>query len=209
MTHVVDVSSDDGYEDPKTRRRLLDLRDFVTSWLHFKQWAIRRSARGANMRTAFVFVMGLLVGVCVATGFAQGSRLPGVNGVNHVGISVEHFDEAMAFYTQKMGFSEAFTVRDDRGQPALAYVQVSRDTFIELLPADANRRPGLDHVGLHVEDIRATIASLKQRGVKVEDARTGRTKSVIANAIDPGGVRIELSELGPESLQRIAMNRWK
>ncbi len=161
------------------------------------------------MRTTFVFVVGLLVGCALATGFAQDGRLSGLNGVNHVGISVERFDEAMAFYTQNMGFREAFTVRDDKGQPVLAYVQVSRNTFIELLPATANRRPGLDHVGLHVDDIRASIATLKQRGVTVEDARAGRTKSVIANATDPGGVRIELSELGPESLQRQAMDSWK
>jgi catechol 2,3-dioxygenase-like lactoylglutathione lyase family enzyme len=164
------------------------------------------------MRTPIAFVMGVVVGSVVAagiTGIAQADRLTGLNGVNHVGISVERFDEAMAFYTQKMGFREAFTVRDDKGQPVLAYVQVSRNTFIELVPANPNRRPGLDHVGLHVDDIRASIATLKQRGVTVEDPRAGRTKSVIANATDPGGVRIELSELGPESLQRQAMDSWR
>ena len=160
------------------------------------------------MRTAIALLVGMLAGAA-ATTIAQGNRLSGVNGVNHVGISVEHFDEALAFYTQKMGFQEAFVVRDDKGQPFLAYVQVSRNTFIELLPANATRRPGLDHVGLHVDDIRATIATLKQRGVTVEDARTGRTKSVIANATDPDGVHIELSELGPESLQRKSMDAWK
>ena len=160
------------------------------------------------MRTTFIFVTGLLVGCAIATGFAQGNRLSGLNGVNHVGISVERFDEALAFYKEKMGFAEAFVVRDDKGQPVLAYVQVSRNTFVELLPANANRRPGLDHVGLHVDDIRSTIATLKQRGVTVEDPRAGRTKSVIANVTDPG-VRIELSELGPESLQRKAMDSWK
>lgn len=160
------------------------------------------------MRTAIALLVGMLAGAA-ATTIAQGNRLSGVSGVNHVGISVEHFDEALAFYTQKMGFEEAFVVRDDKGQPFLAYVQVSKNTFIELLPANATRRPGLDHVGLHVDDIRATIATLKQRGVTVEDARTGRTKSVIANATDPGGVHIELSELGPESLQRKAMDAWK
>lgn len=161
------------------------------------------------MRAALVFLVGLMTGLAVATGLAQSNRLTGVNGVNHVGISVERFDEALAFYTQKMGFQEAFVVRDDKGQPVLGYVQASRNTFIELLPANATRRPGLDHVGLHVEDIRATIATLKQRGVTVEDARSGRTNALIANATDPGGVRIELSELPPESLQRIAMDRWK
>ena len=161
------------------------------------------------MRISVVFLTGLLVGSAVGAGFAQGGKLPGVHGVNHVGISVERFDEALAFYTQKMGFREAFTVRDDNGQPVLAYVQVSRDTFVELLPANANRRPGLDHVGLHVENIAATVAALKERAVKVEEPRTGRTKSIIANATDPGGVRIELSELGPESLQRRAMEGWR
>ena len=161
------------------------------------------------MRATMMFLMGLMAGLAVATGLAQGNRLAGNNGLNHVGISVERFDEAFAFYTQKMGFKEAFIVRDDKGQPVLGYVQVSRDTFVELLPSNANRRPGLDHVGLHVDDIRATIATLKQRGVTVEDARTGRTQSLIANATDPGGVRIELSQLPPESLQRKAMDSWK
>ena len=113
------------------------------------------------MRTSIVFLIGVLVGSTVATGFAQGGRLAGSNYVNHVGIAVENFDEAFAFYTQKMGFREAFTVRDDKGQPILAYVQASRDTFVELQPANANRASGLTHFGLHVEDLRATVASVE------------------------------------------------
>lgn len=161
------------------------------------------------MRTSVVFVMGLLLGSAVATGLAQGNRLAGLNGVNHVGIYVENFDQALAFYTQKMGFQEAFTVRNDKGEPVLAYVQVSRNTFVELQPAGPNRTPGISHVGLHVDDIRATINTLKERGVTVEEARASSTKSLIANVSVPGGVRIELSELPPESLQRKAMDNWK
>ena len=129
--------------------------------------------------------------------------------MNHVGISVERFDEALAFYKEKMGFPEAFVVRDDKGQPVLAYVQVSRNTFVELLPANANRRPGLDHVGLHVDDIRSTIATLKQRGVTVEDPRAGRTKSVISERHRFRGRANSALRLGPESLQRKAMDAWK
>ena len=167
------------------------------------------------MRTSIVFLMGvflmgLLLGSAIPTSLAQGNRLAGMNGVNHVGINVENFDEAMAFYTQKMGFPEAFTVRDGNGQPTLGYVQVSRNTFVELQPAGANRAPGISHVGLHVEDIRATIASLKQRGVTVEEARvSSSTQAMLANVTGPGGVRIELSELTPESLQRKAMEGWR
>src|ERR1700730_6116130 len=160
------------------------------------------------MRTSIVFLLGLLLGSAMSTTLAQGNRLAGMNGVNHVGINVSNFDQAMAFYTQKMGFHEAFTVRDDKGQPTLAYVQASPNTFIELQPAGA-RPLGISHVGLHVEDIRATIASLKQRGVTVEEPRVSSTQSMIANVTGPGGVRIELSELTPESLQRKAIDGWK
>src|SRR3984893_19444824 len=97
------------------------------------------------MRTSIVFCMGLLLGSALGPVLAQGQKLAGENYVNHVGMAVQNFDEAFAFYPQKMGFREAFTVRDTNGRPTLAYVQVSRNTFIELQPANANRRPGLNH----------------------------------------------------------------
>ena len=158
------------------------------------------------MRGLALFVGGVLLGSAVQTGIAQADK---VVGVNHVGITVEHFDEAMRFYTQNMGFREAFTVRDEKGQPVLAYVQVSRDTFMELQPSTADRRAGITHVGLQVDNIRATLARLAQHGVKVDEPRVSRTNSTIANATSPEGIRIELSELGPESLQRKAINSWK
>ena len=164
------------------------------------------------MRTSVVFLMGALLGSAIAPGFAQGDKLAPVNEVNyvnHVAISVANFDEAFAFYTQKMGFREAFTVRDDKGQPVLAYVQASRNTFVELQPSNPNRPPGLNHFGLHVENLKATVAALKQRGVTVEEPRAGRQDSSVANAMDPGGVRIELFEFGPDSLQGKAIASWK
>ena len=57
------------------------------------------------MRTSMGFVIGVLLGLGISA-MAQTSRLGGVNNMNHVGIAVERFDEALAFYTQKMGFRE-------------------------------------------------------------------------------------------------------
>src|SRR5688572_27839919 len=139
------------------------------------------------MRTAVVFLAGVVLGSAagagwpVATGFAQGEKPVGANYVNHVAISVANFDEAFAFYTQKMGFREAFTVRDDKGQPTLAYVQASRNTFVELQPANANRPPGLNHFGLHVENLKATVATLRERGVKVDDIRVRPDDASVTN----------------------------
>src|SRR5215217_4606557 len=161
------------------------------------------------MRISLVFVTGILVGVGMTTALAQSGRLPGDNDVNHVAIAVPNFDEAFAFYTQKMGFREAFTVSNDQGQPQLAYVQASRDTFIELQQANATRPPGLNHYGLHVENLRATVDALKARGVKVDEPRVRPDDSSVANATDPNGIRIELFEFGPNSPQGKAIASWK
>jgi catechol 2,3-dioxygenase-like lactoylglutathione lyase family enzyme len=156
-----------------------------------------------------MFAVGLLVGVALTTAAAQSERLPGDNYVNHVAIVVPNFDDAFAFYTQKMGFREAFTVRNDQGQPQLAYVQVSRNTFVELQAANATRQPGLNHFGLHVENLRAVVDGLKARGVKVEEPRVRPDDSSVANATDPQGIRIEMFQFGPNSPQGKAIASWK
>ena len=155
------------------------------------------------------FVAGVVVGgLGVAVG-AQSNRIEGNMGINHVGITVERLDEAIATYNRVLGFSEAAVIRDDKGQATLAFIQVSRNTFIELAPATATNRPGLSHFGLQVSDIKAATAGLQQRGVKIDAPRVGRTVSLITSTTDPYGVRMELSELGPESMLGKAIAAWR
>ena len=161
------------------------------------------------MRTSVVFVTGLLLGSAIATGVAQSNRLAGDNYVNHVAIAVDNFDEAYQFYTQKMGFPEAFTVKDAAGKPTLAYVQASKNTFVELQQANANRPKGLNHYGLHVQNLKEVVAALKARGVMVDDVRVRPDDSSVANATDPNGIRIEMFEFGPGSPQGKAVAAWK
>ena len=161
------------------------------------------------MRTSVVFFTGVLLGTAIATGFAQGTRLTGENYVNHVGMAVENFDEAFKFYTEKMGFREAFTVKDAAGKPTLAYVQANKNTFVELQQANANRPKGLNHFGLHVQNLKAVVATLKERGVMVDEIRVRPDDSSVANATDPNGIRIEMFEFGPGSPQGKAVAAWK
>ena len=158
------------------------------------------------MRACMLLVVGILVG---AAGQAAVAQNTGIVGLNHVAIAVPNLDDAVAYYTQKMGFREAFRGVDEKGQVSLVYVQISRNTFIELQPANAQRPAGLNHLGLHVENMPAAIAMFKQRGAAVSDSRVSPTKAILANITDPNGIRIELSELPPESSHRQAMERWK
>jgi predicted enzyme related to lactoylglutathione lyase len=161
------------------------------------------------MRGLALFLGGLLLGSAVQTGIAQ-NQDKNVLGVNHVGINVADFDAAMKFYTEQMGFKKAFVVNDKDGKPTQGYIHVSRNTFLEIRPAAPGQPVGaITHVGIEVENIKAVLARLAKNGVKVEEPRPGINFATIANATSPDGTRMELSELGPESLQRKAINSWK
>ena len=71
------------------------------------------------------------------------------------------------------------------------------------------RPAGINHFGLHVDDARAATTELRQRGVVIEDPRVGRTISFITSVTGPAGVRMELSEIGPESMLGKAIASWR
>ncbi|MFM2124877.1 MAG: Glyoxalase/Bleomycin resistance protein/Dioxygenase superfamily [Acidobacteriota bacterium] len=98
------------------------------------------------MRGAASFVIGLLAGAVVHVAFAQ-STGSGVTMMNHVGIAVPNIPEAVTYYTQKMGYREAFRVNDDKGQPRIVYLHVSRNTFLELQPTTPQRPAGFFTMG--------------------------------------------------------------
>jgi catechol 2,3-dioxygenase-like lactoylglutathione lyase family enzyme len=161
------------------------------------------------MRGSMLFVAGIVVGLAVQTGIAQNVGNVGLVGLNHVAISVPNLDAAVAYYTKTMGFPEAFRSLDEKGQPTLVYVQISKNTFIELQPANAQRPAGLNHLGIHVENMAAASSMFKQRGANVSETRVSPTKAILANITDPNGIRIELAELPADSEHRKAMDRWK
>src|SRR5215468_12307161 len=121
------------------------------------------------MRSVSLFIAGLVVGLAV-TAIAQ-TQNRGIVGLNHVALSVPNLDEAVAYYTKTMGFPEAFRSTDDKGQIALVYVQISKNTFVELQPANAQRPAGINHFGLHVENMAEATAMFKARGANVLETR--------------------------------------
>jgi len=159
------------------------------------------------MRGVMLFAAGLLVGAAVQVPLAQSSN---VVMMNHVGINVPNIPEAITYYTQKMGYREAFRATNAQGQPTLVYLHVSRNTFLELGQANAERPTGFTHYGLHVENIKQAVTMFRQHGVTVSDVNTsGSTAALLANITDPYMGRIELAELTPESLHRKALDAWK
>jgi catechol 2,3-dioxygenase-like lactoylglutathione lyase family enzyme len=162
------------------------------------------------MRSVLVFVTGVVVGVAAQATLAQKGQ-SSVQMMNHVGINVPNIPEAITYYTQKMGYKEAFRATNDKGEPTLVYLHISRDTFLELGQANAQRPAGFTHYGLVVDNATAAVSLFKQRGLTVSEPNvSANTKAILANITDPYmGGRIELTELTPDSLHRKALDAWK
>jgi catechol 2,3-dioxygenase-like lactoylglutathione lyase family enzyme len=158
-------------------------------------------------RTFAVFVAGVLVGAALQTTGAQVPPAQPAVRLNHVAVSVKDLSEALTFYGGKLGFREV--VRNPNGQSA--YVQVSRDTFLELQQANEQRPVGLNHWGLEVPDIKSAVATFRQRGLTVTDpgAPSAFTGGILANINDPVFGRIELSEQPLDGKLRKASESWK
>jgi catechol 2,3-dioxygenase-like lactoylglutathione lyase family enzyme len=160
------------------------------------------------MRGAVLFVAGLLVGLMAHVTLAQSSA-PGVEMMNHVGINVPNVAEAVKYYTEKMGYREAFHVNNASGAPRLVYMQISKNTFLELQPATAQQPAGFTHYGLVVSNAAKAVTAFRARGLTVTDMSHSDTGVNLANVTDPYMGRVELVELTPDSLHSKAIQSWK
>ena len=159
------------------------------------------------MRSVVVFMAGVLIGVAIETTGAQTPANQPAVRLNHVGIGVKDLQDALKFYGEKLGFREV--VRNPNGMSA--YIQVSKDTFLELQQVAADRPVGLTHFGLEAQDIKATVATFRQRGLMVSDpgAPSAFTGGILANLNDTTYGRIELAEQPPDGKLRKASESWK
>jgi catechol 2,3-dioxygenase-like lactoylglutathione lyase family enzyme len=158
------------------------------------------------MRGSLLFSVGLLSGLAVHVVLAQTN---GVQMMNHVGINVPNMAEAVTYYTEKMGYREAFRANDANGQPRLVYMQISKNTFLELQPAGAQRPAGFTHYGLVVDNAADAVSSLRKRGLTVTDTTKSDTGVILANITDPYMGRVELVEITPNSMHNKAIQSWQ
>ena len=163
----------------------------------------------ACVRGIVLFFAGVLVGTLVMQhAAAQENKTTGLR-LNHVGIAVTNVQETLDFYTKVMGFRVAYNNGRD-GQPGNTFLQISRDTFLEVGQAGANAPAGITHIGIGTEDANATVAQLRQAGATVPDVRPGGPSgSRLSNITDPNGIRFELNEQPPGSNMRKAIDSWK
>lgn len=163
------------------------------------------------MKSLMFFTVGLIIGaMLVQTGIAQNNSIEPrpANALNHIGIVVEDYDAAYAFYTESLGFKEAYTV-ERNGSPLLTYLQLNRETFVELIPARGDQETGITHFGIEVADIDATVEQLRANGMRVADPGMTPANARFVRIRDADNMEIEVMEYGPEASQYKAMLAWE
>jgi methylmalonyl-CoA/ethylmalonyl-CoA epimerase len=127
--------------------------------------------------------------------------------IDHIGIAVANLSDALAFYRDALGL-DVEPPEDVASQAVRAHFIPAGETALELLEATAQdspiakylakRGPGLHHITLRVDDIRAALAQLAQRGVRLIDEvpREGAHGSLVAfvHPSSAHGVLVELKQ---------------
>jgi methylmalonyl-CoA epimerase len=127
--------------------------------------------------------------------------------LDHIGIAVSDLDEALRFYRDALGL-EIEAGEEVGSQRVRAHFIPVGESALELLEATAEdspiarhvarRGPGLHHITLRVDDIRAALERLRARGVRLIDdvPREGAHGSLVAfiHPASAHGVLVELKQ---------------
>ncbi len=138
-----------------------------------------------------------------------------VKRVDHIAIVVPDIEAAITFWQDALGLEPEFTERLDAEGVIVAFLPAG-DSEIELVePIDEDggvarymrkRGPGIHHICLEVDDIRATLSRLKAAGVRLIDEEprigSGGKKIAFVHPKSTYGVLVELYETTPEEPAR-------
>ena len=125
--------------------------------------------------------------------------------IDHIGIATRGIEDAMTFYRDALGLDVAETeeVAEQKVRVAMLPIGDSRIELLEATSADSpiarfleKRGPGIHHIAVRVDDIRAALADLKQKGARLidEEPRTGAGGCLVAfvHPSSTNGVLLEL-----------------
>ena len=127
--------------------------------------------------------------------------------LDHIGIAVGDLNEALKFYRDALGL-DIEAPEAVASQRVRAHFIPVGESAIELLEATADdspiakyvarRGPGIHHITLRVDDIRAVLARLKDKGIRLidETPRPGAHGSLVAfiHPASAHGVLVELKQ---------------
>jgi methylmalonyl-CoA/ethylmalonyl-CoA epimerase len=131
-----------------------------------------------------------------------------VRRINHVAVVVDDIEKSLSFWRDGLGM-ELHELRDvPAEQSQVAFLPLDGSEVELVQPTTGNsgiakylakRGPGMHHLCLEVDDIRAMLSQLKSKGVRLinEEPRTAADgkKYAFVHPESTGGVLVELYEV--------------
>jgi methylmalonyl-CoA/ethylmalonyl-CoA epimerase len=125
--------------------------------------------------------------------------------INHLGIATKGIDQALKFWSDALGLENVHTeiVEDQKVRVAMLPIGESRVELLEPTSDDSpiskfleKRGPGIHHIAVEVDDIEASLAQLKAKGMRLidESPRIGAEGCLVAfvHPASTNGVLLEL-----------------
>ena len=129
--------------------------------------------------------------------------------IDHIGIATRGIQDAAKFYRDVLGLevsedvAEAEEVAEQKVRVAMLPIGESHIELIEATSEDSpisrfleKRGPGIHHIAVRVDDIRAALANLRAKGARLidEEPRQGAGGCLVAfvHPSSTGGVLLEL-----------------
>lgn len=130
-------------------------------------------------------------------------------GIAHAAFNVTDMEKSIAFYERTFGFQKAFEIpRPENGEPWIVYLYAGGGQFVELFYGATKQNPykdenaGFFHLCLQVEDVQRAWQRIVETGAPQDDApKTAGDGNWQCWTHDPDGVKIELMQVGEDSLQ--------
>ncbi|RZU41630.1 VOC family protein [Edaphobacter modestus] len=139
---------------------------------------------------------------------AQQQHTPPLAGVAHIAIRVRSLEASREFY-EKLGFEEAFDLKDKDGKPRESFIKINDHQFLELYPANPEipkeASIGFLHVCFEGDDLQAIHDDYVAHGLTptpVRKAGAGNLLFTVAGPIDANGTaqNLEYTQYQPGSL---------
>lgn len=120
----------------------------------------------------------------------------------HICIHTHDIQATEHFYCKALGLEKGFEfIR--RGKRFGFYLKCGQHTFIEVFEGNQSEVGNINHLALQVDDMDAVRQQIEQAGYTVGAKKLGADQSWQCWLKDPNGVRIELHEYTPQSMQLV------
>jgi len=120
----------------------------------------------------------------------------------HICIHTLDLDQTLRFYTDVLGMEKGFDF-ERKGEPHGYYLKLGGRTYIEVFPGDPGEVGNINHVAFEVDDMDGLMVRIREQGVDIGEKKLGADHSWQVWLTDPNGIRIELHEYTPDSLQLV------